>query len=374
MIHILLAGSSMEHTYTLFAYRALKSLGHRVTLISPADNATDEFIKVPNNVYVPRFINEMGDKPDLFLAVETLGKERFFPGGILELDIPTAIWLGENHLNFRWSKEYSAMFDYAFWCQYGWMKQARDIYGYGHLHWLPAAADEEHHRDFNLERDIDVGYVGSMNDVKRRIFEKIRKEGVAVEFSETPLRGEDVGRYYSRCKIVLNICARFDLNMRTFEACHAGSLMIGQRVIDEGFYRIFTPGVNADTHDFDDAAKIIKNYLANPERLRQVALAGQKMVSEGHTYRRRFEELLRICSGGVTQRRIDFAQSHLANIKMGLTYQHPQFKLKREAMAELRRAFGKDFLGSALYLFKYGYWRIREKIRKTIWELGKRPV
>ncbi|MBI3581125.1 MAG: glycosyltransferase family 1 protein [Nitrospinae bacterium] len=372
--HVLLATNFKEHHLGWYVYRALKSLGHRVTVASPLDGPAEELVKVPEDVNMPEFVRGMTDKPDIFLFVETSAGNRFFPRGLLELDIPTAGWLGDNYLNFRWHKEYCAMFDYAFFCQLGRMRLAQKIYRYEHLHWLPFAADEEYHRDFNLERDIDVGYVGSVIPEKRKFFDKMEKAGVPVRFNEVFLKREDVGRYNSRCKIVYNICARFDVNLRTFEACLAGALLVGQRVIDEGFFEIFTPGVDCDVHDFDDAPEIIKKYLADPERLRRVALAGQNLVAEKHTYRRRMEELLRACSAGVTQRRLDFAKSYLADLKMALVYGHPSFKMKREAGEHFQRAFKMNFFGSILYLARYAYWRVTEKIEKTIWEAGKRPV
>ncbi|MBI3794477.1 MAG: glycosyltransferase [Nitrospinae bacterium] len=373
-VHVLLATNFREYHLGWFYYRALRSLGHRVTVVSPLDGPAENLIKVGTDVHIPNLINGMTHKPDLFLFVETSANNRFFPRGILELEIPTAGYLADNFLNFRWHKEYCAMFDYAFFCQLGRMNLANKIHGYEHTHWLPYAADEEVHRAFDVGRDIDVGYVGSVIPEKRRFFDQLEKNGVRVEFNKTFLNFDEIGMFNSRCKIVYNISARFDMNPRTFEACLAGALMVGQRVIDEGFYKIFTPGVNCDAHDFDDAANIIKGYLSDPEKLARVALAGQKMVREGHTYKHRARELLKICAAGVTARRLEFAESFEANIKMAMTYQHPHFRLRREARAEFKLAFKKDFLGSLAYLVRYAYWRIREKIERIIWGFGKRPV
>jgi hypothetical protein len=373
--HVLLATNFKEYHLGWFAYRALKSLGVRVTVVSPVDRGgADDLIVAPPDAPMPDLLRGMADKPDLFLYVESSVGSNFFPAGVLDLDVPTAVWLGDNYLNFRWHKEYCAMYDHAFFCQYGRMRLAKKIWGCGNLHWLPFAADEKLNREFPAERDINVGYVGTVIPEKRKFFEKMEKAGVPVEFNKTFLKYDEIGRYYSRCKTVYNISARFDLNPRAFEACYAGAVMIGQRVIDEGFYLIFTPGVNADVHDFDDAPGIIKGYLADGERLRRVAKEGQKLVGEGHTYRHRIEELLRVCAEGVTKRRTEFAKSYQANMKMALVYQHPQFRMRKEAREEFRRAFKKSFFGSLLYLVKYGYWRVREKVEKTIWELGKRPV
>ncbi len=373
MMHILLAANYNDRGTAYCAYLALKRFGHKITLIFPEDCGCEDWVKISRGTPIPDFVSTLGQKPDIYMQVEWGASHKWFPAGIAELDMPTAFWALDNHLNFRWQKEYCELFDYAFFTQYDWAEKAKR-YGIGNISWLPYAADELFHRDAELERDIEVGYVGSVTGQKMPFFESLRQSGVDLQTNDRYFTHEEAGRFYSRCKIVYNICARFDLNHRTFEAALAGALMVGQGVIDKGFYKIFTPGVDADIHDFDDAPRVIKGYLADVERLRRVAAAGQKLVRDGHTYRHRMGKMLNACSGGVTRRRLDIAHSHLAHLKMALVFGHPHFRMKPEAVREMRLALGKDFAGTIFYLLKYGIWRIKEKIQKTIWEMGKRPV
>ncbi len=355
-------------------HRTLTRMGHAVTLATPLACDLPEALIVPEDVDAVALVNSLPVKPDLLLWVESSVGNRFLPRRVLEVDIPTACWLGDNYLNHRWHKEYCALYDYAFYAQLGRMELARRIHGYSHLHWLPWGADEEFHRDFHRERDIDVGYVGSIIKDKIRFFQKMEEGGIPVAFNKTFLSGEQVGEYYSRCKIVYNICARFDMNPRTFEACCAGALLVHQRVIDEGFYRIFTPGENCGVHDFDDAPDVIRKWLADPEARGRAAAAGQKLVLEKHLYRHRMEELLDTVKGGVTGRRRAEASGYHGHLRAALTFQHPHFRLRKEAAREFKAAFAVNFSGSALYLLKYAFWRIVEKLEKLKWEMEKRPV
>lgn len=355
-------------------HRTLTRMGHAVTLATPLACDLPGALIVPEDVDAVALVNSLPVKPDLLLWVESSVGNRFLPRRVIEVDIPTACWLGDNYLNHRWHKEYCALYDYAFYAQLGRMELARRIHGYSHLHWLPWGADEEFHRDFHRERDIDVGYVGSIIKDKIRFFQKMEEGGIPVAFNKTFLSGEQVGEYYSRCKIVYNICARFDVNPRTFEACCAGALLVHQRVIDEGFYRIFTPGENCGVHDFDDAPDVIRKWLADPEARGRAAAAGQKLVLEKHLYWHRMQELLETVKGGVTGRRRAEATGHHGHLRTALTFQHPHFRLRKEAAREFKAAFAVNFSGSALYLLKYAFWRIVEKLEKLKWEMEKRPV
>lgn len=371
-MHILLAGSFRKANSSVdFLYHAIKRAGCGVTYIGPLDCEYDEFVKVPQDVDVKEFVNNMETPPDLFLFVEGQTYHYFFPKGIMELEIPTAYWATDNYLNFRWNKEYHALFDYTFFVQENRIKLAQKA-GADNLYWLPFAADEVFQRDHNVDRDIDVGYVGTVIADKKRYFDKLEKKGIKVETPETFV--DEIGEYYSRCKIVYNICARFDTNVRVFEAPAAGALLINQANVDSGFYRIFTPGVNADVHDFDDAADVIRSYLNDPEKLKKVAKAGKKTVLEGHTYRHRLEEILRVTSDGVTESRLKRRDSYISNVKAALTYQHPNFRLRKRALAELKLALRKDFFSTILHIIKYAAFRVYEKAEKLYWKLGKAPV
>ena len=371
-MHVLFAANLKKGSSGDYIYLALKRLGHKVTVISPLEPVYEECVKVPQDVNLPEFIKNMRQKPDLFLFADCSGSGYFFPEKIADLELPTAWWALDNHLNFRWHKEWAGLFDYVFFTQYDWMMLAAKC-GAKNLAWLPYAGDEVFHKDFKVKRDIDIGYVGSVTDQKKRYFRYLEKEGLEIQTNDRVIMYEDVGHFYSRCKIVYNLSARYDLNHRSFEPCIAGALVIGQSDLDEGFYKIFRPGVNCDVHNFDNAAKVIRGYLDDPEKLNRVAAAGQKLVTENHTYTARLKELFKVCGNGVTNERKNIAVSYMRHVKSAMTYQHPQFRLHGKAWKEFQAAMKKSLAGTCLYLFRYLLFRIYEKSLKTRYYFKNAP-
>ena len=356
-----------------FASIALSRMGIDMTKVTPSGDAPEEWTKVSPQFDVVEFVEKLDDTPDLFLMVESSTGEPFLPRNIEKLKIPTAIWLYDNYLNFRWNKEIVSLFDYAFFAQKDRLKQATR-YGCKNLFWLPFAADEEFHKDFCVKRDIDIGYLGTITDQKRKYFADLENSGLTVLTNARYLSYEEIGRFYSRCKLVYNISARRDMNVRTFEASAAGALVVNQSLIDEGCFDIFTEGENMAFHDFNDAARICRDLLADERRRSDMAKNAIIHVMKSHTYRHRMEKLLEVCSGGITDERRDRSWSFLAPMTEALTCNHRDFGWGARAYDKLKEAVGRSLGGVLLYLAKYFKWRIKEKIEKLIWSLGKAPV
>lgn len=373
-MHILFAASFRKGNFADFIYRALKRMGHEVTWLAPVDCPYPDSVKTRFDVDIAAAVRDMPRKPDIFLFTDASEGMAFLPRGVAECGIPTAFWALDNHLNLRWHKEYCALFDYAFFTQYDRMVKTRRFYGYPHLHWLAYCCDDLSHADSGLPRDIEAGHVGGITPDRKKFFAALERQGVHVTVNDRFLLREEVGHFYSRCKIVLNICARYDLNMRSFEAPAAGALVIGQKKLDSAFFRIFTPGVNCDVHWFDDAAAVIKKYLADDELRRRVAEAGKTLVLGGHTYRHRLDDLLAVCAGGITTRRTALRGTWRAHLKMALTLWNRQFNQKQEAFLELKKAFAQNPVGAAAHLALYGLLRAGEKLEKLRMQMDKAPV
>jgi hypothetical protein len=397
-MHVLFAANFGKGNTGDFIYRAFKQLGHRVTFISPIEREYGDCIKVRRDVSLPEIIRELDEKPDLFLYADCSEEVDFFPEGITRLDIPTLFWALDNHLNFRWHKEYAGLFDYVFYTQLGRMKLAQKM-GVKNVRFLPFAIDKELIKDSKSERSYDVGYVGSITEQKAGIFRKLKMEGVNIHlfhwdsrkkqlsiFKELENYGvnvhtsgphfhyDAVGRFYSRCKLVFNIAPRRVFNPRTFEACAAGAALLNPAGVDEGFYEVFTPGENSDVYHHDNAATVLKEYLKNPDKLAGLAQKGKKMMTQKHTYQHRVMEILRVAEKGVTEKRIRTADSYLMHIKAAMTYQHPQFRLRKRARSEFKAALRKNFPATLLYLAKYAACRVYEKAEKIAWSLGRWPM
>ncbi len=373
-MRIIFAANWKKGNFADMALDALRRMGCEILFLTPVDCPHPEALKVAPDIDIAAFIAAEPKSYDLFIFADCSERVPFVPRNVAAVSIPTAFWALDNHLNLRWHKEYCALFDYAFFTQYDRMKKAADIYGYPHLHWLPYCGDDKFHADRGVERDIDVGMVAAVTPARRRFFDALEAKGVRVTLNDRYLVLDEVGEFYSRCKIVLNVSARYDLNMRAFEAAIAGALVIGQRELDSSFRRIFTPGKDCDVHWFDDAADVIKKYLADDALRAALAKAGQKKVLEGHTYRHRFAAMFDICKQGTTPRRAALPGTWKGHIKMALTLGHNQFRLYREAWRELAAAFLKNPPGAAIYILRFACHHLLDKLEKRRMVRSKAPA
>jgi hypothetical protein len=352
---------------------ALARMGIVLIPFTPSPDPPDGWLSVPPDVDAVELMRAEAPDADLFLMVESSVGTPFLPKRIPDLPIPTGYWLYDNYLNFRWNKEVAALFDRTFFAQLHRVRQA-NRYGADNVSWLPFAADEVFHRDFGLERDIDIGYVGSITGQKQRFFAELAKAGLTVTTNDRYLSYDEIGRFYSRCKVVYNILARRDMNVRTFEAPSAGALVVNQRWIDEGCHEIFREGESMLFHDFTDAPAIIRRILVDEGERKRIGENGRRIVAEGHTYRHRAETIIDRMGSGVTDRRRRRATGFAAPVAEALTCGHRDFKWYDRAQGAMREAFTRSFTKTALHLVGYGWWRMKEKIEKIVWSLGKAPV
>lgn len=352
---------------------AFEREGHEVIPFTPVKGAPEGWITAPPEVDMVELVKSLDVLPDLFIMVESRVGAPFLPRRIADLKIPTACWFFDNHLNYRWNKEAAALFDYAFFAQLNQLRQAWR-YGRKNVRWLPFAADEVFHRDFGVGRDIDIGYVGSIIPEKKPYFDVFERHGLEVVTNSEYLRYEDIGRFYSRCKLVFNISARRDLNPRAFEASMAGALVVNQSLIDEGAREIFTEGQNTVFHNFDDAPMICARLLENDAEREKMAGNAKELVLSAHTYRNRVREIAKIVSEGVTRERMRLRSTFVVPMAEGLVCRHPHFKWRERGGERIKEAFGRSPAGSLFYLLKYAWSRLLEKVEKVKLSLGKAPV
>jgi hypothetical protein len=371
---IILLGANYKDGWTAhFAYMALQRMGVKIIPFTPTVDAPPDWIKVAPDLDIVDFYNGLAEKPDAFLMVEASVGTPFFPRGIERLPITTAVWLYDNYLNFRWHKEMAALFDYPFFAQLNRARLAEKYTRRGAF-WLPFAADEELHRDANVERDIDIGYVGTITEQKKKYFRQFEASGLEVKTNDRHFSPEEIGRFYSRCKLVYNILARRDLNVRAFEAPSAGAVVVNQGWIDEGSRLIFKDGESMAYHNFSDAPDICRSLLADDAKRRQMGENAKKIVLSAHTYRHRMETVLEKLAGGVTGERMRLRSSFIMPVAEALTCANRDFKWHDRARAKIKEALSRSFLGTISYIALYALWRVWEKVEKTVWSMGRAPV
>lgn len=200
---------------------------------------------------------------------------------------------------------------------------ARDICRHFHLCWtstddalekycvegavplyLPEGADPLVHRPYEVERAIDVSFVGQCYGNRPEIIERLRRAGVGAEaygfgWPNGPLTTEEMVRMYSRSRInigfggVDGLDATYCLKGRDFEIPMSGGLYLTEYHPElERCYRL---GEEIVTYrDVDELLEMIRGLLADPARAERIRLAGYRRALAEHTWEMRFDKVFRL--------------------------------------------------------------------------------
>jgi hypothetical protein len=200
---------------------------------------------------------------------------------------------------------------------------ARDICRYFHLCWtstadalekycvegavplyLPEGADPLVHRPYEVDRTIDVSFVGQCYGNRPEIIERLRRAGIDVEaygfgWPNGPLTTEEMVRMYSRSRInigfggVDGLEAIYCLKGRDFEIPMSGGLYLTE--YHPELERCFRLGEEIVTYrDFDELLEMIRVLLADPEKAEMIRLAGYRRALAEHTWEMRFDKVFRL--------------------------------------------------------------------------------
>jgi hypothetical protein len=145
---------------------------------------------------------------------------------------------------------------------------------------------ELHGRDMGLRRDIDVGFLGNINSLRRfSLLEQVRKEleqrGITVSI-QTNLYGEERTRFLNRTKINLNIYrAPYDFFGLRFVFCAANkALLISEPVLD---YEPFIPGRHMVAVPITEIADTVEYYLLHEEKRQKIVDDADQLIHEEYT-------------------------------------------------------------------------------------------
>lgn len=263
-----------QHNTALYFKRAARAAGHQVTVINDA-----------------RSLSHAGPL-DLFLVIDP------WIEGIFELPFipcPTAVVLIDVHRDLPTRALFAKFFDHVFIAQLDYVANIADA---GHLsvEWLPLAGDPSLHFIPDLQRDIEVGFVGKLGmpgsdrfAILTKVLQHFKTNQVDQHYSPW-----EMGRIYSRSRIVLNKSIGGDLNMRVFEALAAGAMLVTDR-IGNGLEKLMTEGIHYIGYDTaDEAIDLIKHFLADEEGRSRIAQSGQELLFSHHSYLARLSRILEV--------------------------------------------------------------------------------
>ena len=169
--------------------------------------------------------------------------------------------------------------------------------------YLPEGANPEVHKPYDVEKMIDVSFVGQCYGNRPEIIRKLKLHGINVEaygygWPNGPLSTEEMVRMYSWSKINLGFGGiagskdTYCLKGRDFEIPMSGGLYLTE--YHPELERCYGIGKEIVTYaDFDDLAKKIRYLLSNPEKADEIRKKGFKRAQDEHAWEMRFEKIFK---------------------------------------------------------------------------------
>ncbi|MDD5451807.1 MAG: glycosyltransferase [Desulfovibrionales bacterium] len=170
--------------------------------------------------------------------------------------------------------------------------------------YLPEGANPEIHRPCDVDKTIDVSFVGQCYGNRPAVIERLKEQGIKVEpygygWPNGPLSTEDMVRMYSRSKINLGFGGvvghkdTYCLKGRDFEIPMSGGLYLTEYNRElEQFYDLGTDIVTYT--GLEDLVSKIQDLLSNPEKAEAIRKSGYRRAHREHTWEMRFERIFRL--------------------------------------------------------------------------------
>lgn len=202
-------------------------------------------------------------------------------------------------------------FDFVFLNQKWYFNEYKNA-GIKKVFYLPHAAEPKAYPHFSIIKKWDICFIGHLQDVhKGNTVNLARVDFLDYMFRKFPnfyfgtrnpaFPGvnlfEDAAKKFCQSKVVLNISIGNDVNMRFFEVLCAGSFLLTNWVPELKSLRSrgLIDGVHYRSYKTLRQAVSLTNYYLEHDKEREViAKVGRKAFLEGHTYKHRIEEILKI--------------------------------------------------------------------------------
>lgn len=249
----------------------------------PPFDPKPDIVHPPNEPYaglMPRLGEE--NKPHLHVWVDS--GLAGMPTDTDALGAPRICYIIDTHCMLEHRIEIAKHFDFTFLAQPTHLQRFVDA-GVKNVAWLPLACSPELHDVGAYERVYDVAFIGGIpedkSDRRHRLVEAVTSR--FPNHAVGRLWPEDMARAYAQSKIVINMAAARDTNMRVFEGLASGALLITDEA--DGLEDLFTDGEHLVIYR-DDAELIplIERYLEDSGARARIAGAGKALALSEHTY------------------------------------------------------------------------------------------
>lgn len=234
-----------------------------------------------------------------------------------EIPHPSAYWVSDAHLGYKYRMQRAKEFDFVFVAQKRFIEEfVKDGIAREKIFWLPHAVEPMCYKPEPCIEKYDWAFVGHLNNPFRiDLLERFCKEWPVGEKGylgwRMPERSgwnvmEDVSHKFSKARVILNESIQDDINMRTFEALGCKKALVTEWLPSLG--DLFEDGKHLALYKtIDEAVALTRGLLADPVKREAMAQAGYAEVIAKHTYRRRAQEILEVCLQWKAQKELLYA-------------------------------------------------------------------
>ena len=299
---------------------ALKKAGHFVFVISDTYHSASN-LRCTGAFDLPSILKQSGISPDLILFIEG-GSMRLLPMGLSKIPCITA-WYGiDTHMNYEKHFRLSCLFDATFIAQYEYVDQLR-IDGIRQVFWLPLAFENSLHPVDPVEKTYDVAYVGSDNAIVHPVRHRILKSLVK-QFPNSWYGMADPKRMaliYAKSRVVFNKSINNDVNMRIFEACGAGTVLVTDEIRNNGLDSLYEKNIHYESYENEsDVIKLVYRLLNDETLLTKISEGARTHTLENHTYAHRAAKLIKLIESSKKLPAPSEVNSLSALLIMGMAY------------------------------------------------------
>lgn len=323
-------GFSFEYNNFYFSLRKLPS-------IQVIEHPYDLILQIGKKKFNERLLELVKrEKPDLFFAfMFTDELDKNILAEIKKITASAAWFSDDNWRFYNYSRYWASYFTWII-TTFSWIPESYRKIGFSNIIRSQWACNNYVWKPVEIERNIDVSFVGQRTPSRDKVVNMLRENGIQVfvkgwGWPEGRATQEEMIKIFSRSKINLNINSVPPL----FSPKRIGRLFLKRSVnkfvfdfhlldnlkgvlamsIPHGKARPFElagcrafviSGYGDDMENYyqenkemifyrsgKDLVEKIKYYLARPEEREQIAAAAYKRTMEEHTYEKRFLELFR---------------------------------------------------------------------------------
>lgn len=275
--------------------QSFRRLGHEVLTIGQGPGFDVPLTEMLSLKGLLDLLEARGFRPDVALWCDQCQ-----PPQVLGLECLPCLTVGfsiDQYCN-PWHVPLSAGFDILLAAQRDYLPMFESPRLPRRVEWFPLFCDLDHDRDPGLERDIPVGFVGTLdpplNPQRKPFLEAFRRGAPLV------LRQGDYRPVFARSRMVLNQCAVGELNFRIFQAMSCGAALLTEDC-GNGLRELFIPGEDLFVYargDAAGAARTARQALGSPD-LAQVAKCGQDKARARHSSLARAKRIIALAEAAL---------------------------------------------------------------------------